>query len=418
MLAPYPIEKPFHGGQKRASAIFQEYKSIFKNSKYIGIYHRSFYQDQGAEDILLGDLGLIHDIDSNPQTADLKTGISIDRDVHVRSQIAKILMEFRPNIIHIEQPYLYMGLRVLLRELNIKPELIIYGSQNIEYKMKDDIRKNIITDGAITKDIICETRELEKKFSQEADLVIAVSKQDMNEHIKMGAKKCIVCSNGVYKIAANNKSIKYWEDYKKNNNIKKVALFVGSGHPPNWSGYLDLIGDDSSFLADDEAIFIAGGVSEYFKAKYSKNSNHWSKAHLLGTISDELLTGLISVSDIILLPINSGGGSNLKTAEAIISGKNIIATDYSFRGFYKYVKLPNVNIANNSNDFKKQILSIFARGSYTPLNTKDISTSNKVSWDYALRKINRTVPGLLIKLYIFKFLKKITRRIKRFIYKQ
>src|SRR4051794_36685524 len=114
-------------------------------------------------------------------------------------------------------------------------------------------------------------------------------------------------------------------------------------------GFVEMVGKDSSFLPEGNKIVLAGGISEYFRATYQgqKYVKFWKNILPLGFLSEEHLTGLLAQSDIILLPITSGGGSNLKTAEAILSGKKIVATNFAFCGFEKYARLPNIYIANS-----------------------------------------------------------------------
>jgi hypothetical protein len=56
---------------------------------------------------------------------------------------------------------------------------------------------------------------------------------------------------------------------------------------------------------------------------------------------------------VILLPIPYGGGSNLKTAEAICSGRPIVGTIKSFRGFDNFTNSRNTVITDEIDDFKE-----------------------------------------------------------------
>ena len=49
----------------------------------------------------------------------------------------------------------------------------------------------------------------------------------------------------------------------------------------------------------------------------------------------------------MLLPITYGGGSNLKTAEALLTGHPIIATAKAFRGCEVFTDMPGMIIAGN-----------------------------------------------------------------------
>jgi hypothetical protein len=53
----------------------------------------------------------------------------------------------------------------------------------------------------------------------------------------------------------------------------------------------------------------------------------------------------------VLLPINYGGGSNVKTAEAISAGCKIVATPHAFRGFEAFKTGTNIALADTSEEF-------------------------------------------------------------------
>jgi hypothetical protein len=44
--------------------------------------------------------------------------------------------------------------------------------------------------------------------------------------------------------------------------------------------------------------------------------------------------------------VSYGAGSNIKTAEALLSGKYVIGTPVAFRGFENFVELPEVRVAD------------------------------------------------------------------------
>lgn len=80
MVTPYPVLKPYHGGQKRAKALFEFYKQNFIDAKLVGVFHRGQYPDWGEDDILLGDSKLISMIDKRPYASELIAGKAIDTE--------------------------------------------------------------------------------------------------------------------------------------------------------------------------------------------------------------------------------------------------------------------------------------------------------------------------------------------------
>lgn len=387
IISSYPILSPQHGGQKRALAEFEYYKTICKYVKFVAVFHRAYYANYSHEDILLGQPDIIDELDKNPYSAEMIGGKAIDKDIHVRSRMAKLLMEYKPDIIQIEQMYSYKGLEVLLRELSMRPRIIM-SSQTVEYRMKEEILDGFNITKKKKKKLISEVKKLEERLCKKADVVFAVTKEDAAALKMLGAKKCVVVPNGINRVFATKSSRLYWRNFKIKQNIKQNILFIGSGHPPNWTGYNEIVGDDSSFLPKGAKILLGGGISEYFRQKYPQTSSFWDNSIPLGYLEEDRLAGLLEESDIIILPITSGGGSNLKTAEAILSGKKIVATSYAFRGFEEYKDLPNIYLGDNSNDFKKQIARAIKQPVEARTRQQQILASH-VQWKYALAPIEK-----------------------------
>lgn len=360
VLSTYPIANPQHGGQKRLDAICREYRRAGMEVKNVAIFFGPFYAEHGKDDITLSSQSE-NEISSSPFTGDIVCGRAIYEDKKVKAKITNILREFKPEVIHLEQVFPYMGLKLLLEELQLKPK-IIFGSQNIEYSMKEEMLNSLGYDKDFTKQKVDQIYEAEKELSEKADLVAAVSQKDLDEHIRLGAKNAVLAPNGIYKSTAKPESIQYWKSVFEQQGIKRVALFVGSAHPPNWIGFQDMIGKGLGFLDIDTRIVFAGSISEYVeselaKLKYDIGATTFHKrAYFAGRLSEDRLVGLLQIADIILLPITEGGGSNLKTAEAIVSDKKVVATEYAFRGFDGLKKLSNIYIATRPQEFREAII--------------------------------------------------------------
>jgi hypothetical protein len=129
---------------------------------------------------------------------------------------------------------------------------------------------------------------------------------------------------------------------------------VGSEHPPNVSGFENLILPWLASLRPGQRIVVAGGVCDKLLARL----NEWGlratvegRLVLLGPVSDLALSVLIENAACIILPVEYGGGSNLKTAEALLSDRPIVASPASMRGFGEFGNLPGVAIANGAEEF-------------------------------------------------------------------
>lgn len=387
MIATYPIKMAQHGGQRRVAAIVEEYRKVFKSVKFVAVYSPDYYKHHGKDDIAVK--GMIREETRNsPYIGDIICGQAIFSDPHVKKRMTQLLKSFKPDIIQIEQVFPYLGIKPLLKELNLDPKIIL-SSHNIEYTHKKSILDNSVyqyQSAEATKTI----RECEQDLAKNANLITAVSAEDAKALKKMGAKSVVVAPNGIAKTIKTARSEDEWKLFKQQRGLNDIAVFIGSAHPPNWHGFLAMVGDRLGFLSNSQQLILAGSISDYFENSFNdirpEHVTFWRRAYAAGRLSDESLAGLISESDVILLPITEGGGSNLKTAEAILSGKKIVATSYAFRSFEEYLNLPNIFIANEPNEFRNKIIEAF-KTEYVDRTEEQINLANRVQWHYCLNSM-------------------------------
>jgi hypothetical protein len=394
VVATYTIKNAEHGGQRRVKAIVEAYRRVFKDVRFVSVFAPDYYAHKDRNDIAVKGQTRQKTLDS-PYTGDIICGLSIYKDERVKEKFTKLLEAFQPDIIQVEQAFPYLGLKPLLKELGLKPKIVL-SSHNIEYSHKIDILKSSgwAQEAEKAGRII---EECEQDMARNADLVVAVSHGDASELMRMGAKKVIVAPNGIAKNALTETGKKYWQDFKVQNKVSKIATFIGSAHPPNWVGFLDTVGDRVGFLPPDAKLVMAGSIADYFKNTFNdykpEHAAFWKRVVPVGRISDELLSGLIQISDVILLPITEGGGSNLKTAEAILSGKKVVATEYAFRAFEQYISLPNIYIANKPEEFRQAILRAF-EADLIPRTESENKLAEKVQWQYCLEPMVKEIEKL------------------------
>jgi hypothetical protein len=106
---------------------------------------------------------------------------------------------------------------------------------------------------------------------------------------------------------------------------------------------------------------------------------------LIGQVTDYALSCLIANAAGLLLPITFGGGSNLKTAEALVSGKRIVASPMAFRGFEDFASMPGLLFADNEADFGDAIRLTFDLSSDEGTITRPGVES--LLWDECLRPL-------------------------------
>jgi glycosyltransferase involved in cell wall biosynthesis len=163
---------------------------------------------------------------------------------------------------------------------------------------------------------------------------------------------------------------------------------------------MNLVGYGLGYLPPGKFIVMAGEVSLLMNQLLNHTRNPlvtciMQKIILVSDANDAELQALIENSRGIILPIIGGGGSNLKTAEALISNKPIIATTFAFRGYESYIQNENVYIADTKGEFINKIKLIFNknllsdRRSKTPIN-------KELTWDGRFEEYGEKVKSIIL----------------------
>ncbi|MEO1942357.1 MAG: glycosyltransferase, partial [Campylobacterales bacterium] len=175
--------------------------------------------------------------------------------------------------------------------------------------------------------------ELESNLVQRADWTVAVTPQDLSQFQRWGIKRGILAPNGT---SPRKVDWGVLEETRRKLEGLKFLLFVGSNYPPNVRGFWKMVGN-LSYLSPAEGIVAAGRIGEILIESLPPELELWKRyleGRLItpGFISEEELTALYLLSNGVLIPILHGGGSNLKTAEALYFNRPIISTKFGLRG--------------------------------------------------------------------------------------
>ncbi len=384
VLSQYPIYPAIHGGQKRTAAIVAFYKK--KHSvTHVAISWPDTYKEQStspcSKQFVVTDKRLLTQLQLHPERADLLLGQSLSTRSKISRDLRSIIESFNPDFIHIEQPYLVTPVNSILREVTHRP-IVVYGSQNVEYLLKEAIYQHILSRKDL-RYLLSQTKSTEDAASKIADINLGVSRIDI-ETLRQRADvwrpwSWVLVGNGTDQIA---NSIPKDELHTSQSKI----VFIGSAHPPNYIGIEELL-YDTRFLGKNNVLWLIGGVANYFYEKYEKDDLFWVGKIATGQVDEKNLQTHIEQADIIVLPINTGGGSNLKTVEAIYARKKIVSTTFAFRGFEQYKTFPNVYIADTPDEFKDSILRALS-SEYQQYTEDQRCQIRYLVWDRALRPLN------------------------------
>lgn len=384
-IATYPIQRPLHGGQIRVSNIHAHLKRLDCDVRSISFSEPSHKYFDDDRDLILKYNELNKEIQT-PFSTDLATALVSKNSKQYYRFLKKHMDEFSPDYIFLEHPWVWP---LVKRYLKNKPRevKIIYSSHNVEYLTKHSLFKsNNITDA---NNVVEKIKSIEFDLIKHCNFVIACTPNDLNHYVEsanLDKKKGILCPNGVSPISHEIRENRSFIDILAG---RKYALCVGSAYPPNAQGFWKMMGSSLAWLKEDEFIFVAGGCSsilEDFCPKEGEllNMINFGKIKRLGIVNNSELHTLINCANAIILPITDGGGSNLKTAEAIISMKPVVATKTSCRGFDDVEEYSQFHIADSSKAFKAGIKKYLRENTKLTFSDKEKELRKKVLWSNTL----------------------------------
>ncbi len=353
-LGIYPISRPLHGGQRRVAAIARLARAAGHEFHHIPIYSPLSYPDGDAAErqgALPDDL--TRALHAQAGREDLHFADILGADHPLVDTVADRMRAFGPDLVQFEHPWLYPLFRTALRtDPVLSRARLVYSAHNVETALMEPLWQP-------------RTRELEQELVRAADLVVAVSDADAEIFAAWRAPKqrpVLVAPNGSWPPdpgQAPPGAPPFAEEY---------ALVVGSAHPPNAEGYWRAIGQIPGFLPPGTSLVVAGAMSRLIRDDARFHRFPMLTEALIRTlpeIDEDRLNALLFHAKAICLPIVSGGGTNLKTAEALLSLKPIVAMRPAMRGYRGADGLSGVFVADTPRRFRALLREVMTgkRGS-------------------------------------------------------
>jgi len=257
----------------------------------------------------------------------------------------------------------------------------ILDEHNVEY-----IRFNRMNRGnRFTRMILKYYEYISCKFSEKVFCCSKTDKRFLSEKLNISEKKIVVIPNGI-------DTDKFYPNKKNNSKIRKklnvneetpLVLFFGKlDYIPNMEA-IDIIYREilPKFVDKKPSCkFLIVGVNP--PLNYSHNN-------LIFTGMVDKIEDYINVSDVVISPLISGGGTRIKILEAIACGKNVVSTKIGAEGLINKKSNEIIVISDNWEDFVNKTINLLKNK--PSVEKKCLEFSEEYSW----KKISKRIQEIL-----------------------
>jgi glycosyltransferase involved in cell wall biosynthesis len=206
----------------------------------------------------------------------------------------------------------------------------------------DMISSHFSTKNFLKKFILRKIFESELTATHRVDFVVCPSFENAEKLIKYGVEKekVAVIPHGCSRITEKGS--------EPITDIKPIAIFVGSVHPPNVRA-AEIICEEIAPRVPEVDFVIIGTVRNSLNLfKNPKN------VFFTGFVSDETLETYYNIAYLAILPVVGGSGMKVKTLEFLSAGIPLITTSVGAQG-YLLRHLENAIIEDNISKFEMWI---------------------------------------------------------------
>ena len=375
-ITTYRIDLPRHGGQIRVNALHRVLRAQGWTTRHMAVYVPDTGDLPESADYLFPlDLEYQLRLARAEGRTDVDAAEFLLKDPAQFEAACAVLDRYDPDVVWLEHPWLWpfvKAYRAARPDCRIR---VVYGSANVETQLIDAVTRQL---SKAARDGLRErVRAMEDELAGACDGIVACSPGDLL-HFQSYGKPCVLAANGVWP-KAQRSGLDYWS---RQTARYATAIFVASGHPPNATGFVTMLGENLAYLAPDERIVVVGSVMKLLQAPgYWREQRGFNLSRLLdaGVQDEGGLATLLDLAGGVLLPITEGGGTNLKTAEALQNRRPIIATSAAMRGFESFIDFPGVTVRDEPAEFQAAVKALLATRdrpalSYTPEQERLLET--------------------------------------------
>lgn len=292
------------------------------------------------------------------------------------------IKDFSPEIIHKIGPNGYVPLSVLGRHSNV-----VYSAHNFEYQHAEEIDANLI-ERKLTEYV---TKIEEWMACYSSDLIIAVSDKDKDRFVnRYNTNKISVIPSGVdlSKYDTDRTASEAKKELNVDSEVTTVGFHGTYWYPPNKEAVNIIRKRIAPKHKEDNITFLLAGTDmPHFEEDNIKS---------VGFVDD--LSLFLDAVDIAVIPISTGGGTNIKIFDYLGSGTPMVVSDVGSTG----IDIQNYKeaiIVDNIDEYTKGVRLLMEDTElYNKLSSNSkLKARNKYDWDKICDKLFNSYTKLVSK---------------------
>jgi len=356
----YPITHVVSGGQRRIAAVQKALAACGVAFDFFAVYPNR--PDKSEHDFPLSD-GASLFVDQIRHDFEIRLSAAVEADPHLLRRVGERVRSQRLSHLWLEHPFLWPLMKPIAEELGLP---VVYSAHNIEWRMRAEL---LAHKGIRDRYAVVNLKRWELDLARASALLVACSEPDAQYFREIGARDVIVFANGadppldeIDPLAVDQLMVNF--------SLAPDAIhliYVSSKHEPNWIGLERLVIEPLLRLAAEGVrvkLMLVGSIAD-FVTEAPRRAAYELVTVPVGNVSDATRNAAFAVARAAVLPIVTGGGTNLKTAEALLSGLPVIATTFAMRGFERFTTRPGVTIADTPEAAERAFRSLATSPSAT-----------------------------------------------------
>lgn len=299
---------------------------------------------------------------------------------NIFSEIIRIVKAKNIDLVHFESFYTGYYMHHELQSLGIKQ---VFGTENIEYKIYNDIakRQQVYLLQMFLMSQVARIKKEEEKFYELSDCVLTVTREEKEYVRDVSAKRVEVIENGV--------DLASFKQKKGSGDQEKTLLFIGNfSYFPNIDAMRWFMESVFPKLPQNMKLLVVGKNAS--KQSFLRDS----RVEIVEYV--ERITEAYSRSMIMIAPIRIGGGTNFKILEAMASKVPVVALSDRV-GSFGFRDGKELMIADSALEFTDKIIRLFEDKKLRESLAANayMAVEKKYSWTVIGTKLYNTWKSLL-----------------------